>query len=201
MEDRQGNPDPVNDMNFRIFLLSLLLASCASPHVELYSLDPSIPETASAPLLPLAIHVGRPKADPGYETPEMAYTTKPHEIRYFLRNRWVASPSRMLKPVLEQALSKKFSRIAPTPSSADLELDTEIVMLRQEFSGHSSRIHLVVRAQVGEGKARKFDILEPCPGNDPYGGVIAANRAIARLSAEITQYCEEYVYLRRGRGS
>lgn len=188
-------------MIFRILLLSLLLSSCAAPHVELYSLDASIPKTASAPLLPLAIHVGRPKADPGYETPEMAYTTKPHEIRYFLRNRWVASPSRMLKPILEEALSKKFSRIAQTPSSADLELDTEIVMLRQEFSGHSSRIHLVVRAQVDQGRTRQFDIVEPCPGNDPYGGVIAANRAIAMLSEQIAQYCAEDAHLRRGRGS
>lgn len=180
----------------RILLLTLLLASCAAqPDFRLYSLD--VPSGQAGNPLPLKISVSRPTAEPGYDTASMAYTTREHEIAYYSRNRWVESPDRMLFPILVDSLSRRFETVLKAPAAADMRLETDIVMLRQEFSGNSSRIHLVIRVQLVKGEkilSKKFEALEDCTENDPYGGVIAANRAVSMLVREIARFCAEHAY-------
>ena len=177
----------------RIVLLVLLLAACATqPRMELYSIDAPIEPAGALHRLPGTLVVERPSMLPGYDTPKMAYMTLPHRIDYFARNRWVDTPGRMLYPILIESLSRRFSRVERAPSRGDVTLSTEIVMLRQEFSGKSSRIHLVLRAMLesgGQSRTRTFEIFEDCPENTPYGGVLAANRAAARLASELSDFC------------
>src|SRR3990167_9925224 len=48
--------------------------------------------------------VTMPEILPAYDTVRMAYTTKPYEISYFANNRWIATPSQMLLPLIVQTL-------------------------------------------------------------------------------------------------
>ena len=175
----------------RLFFLILLLASCASqPVSHLYSID--VPDgVRDAGLVPETISVSMPTAHPGYDTAMMAYQVRPHEIDYFSRNSWIDTPGRMLYPALIEALSKRFSAAVKAPARADVRLDTDIVLFRQEFSGNSSRIHIVLRIMIdrnGKVASKTFEAFEPCPSNDPYGGAIAANQAVSRLMREISEF-------------
>lgn len=182
-------------MNGKVLLLSFLLVSCASPHIDLFSLDAPVRHARAGNLLPLTLVIAQPGAQPGYDTPRMAYVSRPHQIEYFSRNQWVATPGKMLLPILVGALSQRFATVVKAPADGDMRLDSEIVMLRQEFSGHSSRIHLAVRARMLDNRTgrviatREFEQFEDCPENDPYGGVLAANRAVARIAHDIAGFC------------
>ncbi|HQT25027.1 MAG TPA: ABC-type transport auxiliary lipoprotein family protein, partial [Burkholderiales bacterium] len=113
------------------------------------------------------------------------------------RNRWVESPDRMLFPVLTGMLSRRFETVLKAPAVADMRLDTDIVLLRQEFTGDSSRIHLVLRVQLNRGGrifSKEFEAFENCSENDPYGGAIAANKAVSKLVSEISEFCAEHAY-------
>lgn len=177
-----------------VVVLLFLLASCASQtRVDLFTLDVPVASKPPQDLLPVTLVVGRPSVLPGYDTPRMAYVTRPHQIDYFSRNQWVDSPAKMLHPILVEALSRRFKNVVNAPSPGDMQLDTEIVLLRQEFSGNSSRIHFVLRALIHRGgqaaETREFEIFEACPENNPYGGVVAANQAVSALMHELSDYC------------
>jgi cholesterol transport system auxiliary component len=65
-------------------------------------------------------------------------------------------------------------------------------VLQQEFSQHPSqvrvgfRLQLVgLREQVVVG-TRRFEVVENAPTDDAYGGVVAANRAVATLLDQVT---------------
>ncbi len=181
-------------MAAKLFVLVLLLASCASQtRIDLFTLDAPVASKPPRDMLPATLVVGSPSVLPGYDTPRMAYVTRPHQIDYFSRNQWVASPAKMLYPILIETMSRRFQNVVKAPSPGDMRLDTEIVLLRQEFYGNSSRIHFVLRARIRrDGQAaetREFEIFEACPENNPYGGVVAANRAVSVLMQELSDYC------------
>jgi len=181
-------------MAAKLFVLVLLLASCASQtRVDLFTLDVPVASKPPRDMLPVTLVIDSPSVLPGYDTPRMAYVTRPHQIDYFSRNQWVDSPAKMLYPILIEALSRRFQNVVKAPSPGDMRLDTEIVLLRQEFYGNSSRIHFVLRARIHrDGKmtaTRQFEIFEACSENNPYGGVVAANRAVSALMQELSDYC------------
>ena len=139
------------------------------------------------------------RAWPGFESPRMAYVRMPHELEYFAKNQWIDSPARMLTPLLIQAAesSGAFGAVV-TPRSgvaAQLRLESEIVRLQQEFMGTPSRVHFTLRVQLIDVAARKvlatreFDATENAPSEDPYGGVLASNRAVSRVLDEVTAFC------------
>lgn len=139
------------------------------------------------------------RAWPGFDSPRMVYVRTPHELEYFARNQWVDTPARMLTPLLTQAAesSGAFGAVSATGSGviAPLRLESEIVRLQQEFMGVPSRVHLTLRVQVIDVAARKvlatreFDVAEKAPSEDPYGGVVAANRAVSRVLGEVREFC------------
>ena len=67
--------------------------------------------------------------------------------------------------------------------------------LQQDFSPPPSRIELTLRASLLDLRhdrmlaTREFDLIERAPQDDPYGGVIAANRALARLLQQLAAFC------------
>jgi len=145
------------------------------------------------------IVVNTPSALSGFNSPRMVYTKRLYEIGYFSENQWVDSPARMLAPLLVKALehSAKYQAVLDARSSAnaDLRLDTEIIRLQHEFMTRPSQVHLTVRAQlldIGRRRvlaSREFDVVEAVPGDDPYEGVIAANRAVKILLQQIADFC------------
>jgi len=182
-----------------------LLAACAPlklPQPEsqsTYLLDAQAPAARQSAHHDLALAVGETRAWPGFDGAAMAYTRRANEIEYFARNRWAEPPARMITPLLAQALERSggFRAVvrAGSPAAADLRLDTELMRLVQDFRARPSRVELALHAQLidlRDGRvlaAQDFAATENAPSDDPYGGVAAANGALARLLGELTAFC------------
>lgn len=142
--------------------------------------------------------VSPPRAQAGFDTPRMVYLLRPHEISYYADNQWVDTPERMLAPILAQAMEKSdlWKSVVQLPSMvrADYRLDADDLSLEQEFLSRPSRVRLAVKLQLVELKGRNiiasrdFEIREQAPSDDPYGGVIAANRAVEKMLQQTTEW-------------
>jgi len=186
-------------------ILAMLMAGCTvlqSPQTEnpsVFLLDARTAVVKRLPARDLVVAVNAPVARPGFDTPQIAYVRQAHQIEYYVKNRWVDTPSRMLAPLLAQALEQAGSfravlRTAGT-TAADLRLDTELIRLQQDFSSRPSRVQLTLRAQLHDVRSRKllaareFDVTESAASDDAYGGVIAANRALEHVLELLTEFC------------
>jgi cholesterol transport system auxiliary component len=139
-----------------------------------------------------------PRSGPGFGSANMVYVIKPHRLDYFANHRWTDSPARLLAPLLLRAVESSglFVSVAaaPAPIRTDLRLDTEVLALQQIFNGAHSRVQLRLRTELYDLSSqtlvasRIFDIEEPASSNDPYGGVQAANRAVARLMTQLQAF-------------
>jgi cholesterol transport system auxiliary component len=189
------------------FAAVALLAACAAlqppeaDHASTYVLEALPAAGAPRSKRDLVLEVAAPRARPGFDTPQMAYTQRANALEYFARNRWADAPARMLAPLLAQALDQSggFRAVVQPPSlaTANLRLETELVRLQQEFSARPSRVRFTLRAQLIDVDARRvlasaeFDETEAAPSDDPYGGVLAANRALGRLLERLAAFCAE----------
>lgn len=189
---------------FVIGLASLILGGCnvlqpvKPASMNTYALDVQFEPAATEPG-ELTLLVNTPNAQPGFSSPRMVFIKRPHEIDYFSQSQWVDSPARMLTPLLIEALerSAKYRAVVQMRSAAmaDIRLDTEIVRMQQEFLALPSQIRLSVRAQLIDLHekrvlaSREFDITETAPSDDPYGGVIAMNRAVKKMLLQIADFC------------
>jgi len=69
--------------------------------------------------------------------------------------------------------------------------------LQQEFNGGPSRVRFTMRAYVLDGANRRvlawreFDATVASASDDPYGGVVAANRAVQDVMAELASFCAQ----------
>jgi cholesterol transport system auxiliary component len=188
-------------------LLGAVVAGCnllpkqSAPEPSLFTLQPIFSSETESPASDAApmIAIAPPEAQAGFDGPRMAYVTRPFEIQYFARHQWVEPPARLLKPLLEKALERA-GRMRPVASgeavAAALRLETEIVALQQEFDTRPSRLRFGLRAQLLDPAAGRviatteLEVLEPAESDDPYGGVLAANRAVARLLEELAAWCD-----------
>jgi cholesterol transport system auxiliary component len=187
-------------------LASLLLGGCSvlqpvkPANMTTYALDvPFAPAASGAGELTMLVNL--PSAQSGFDSPRMVYIRSPHKIEYFSENQWVDSPARMLAPLLVQALeqSAKYRAVVQMRSAvkADLRLDTEIIRMQQEFLAKPSRVRLTVRAQLIEMReksvlaTREFDVTEAALSDDPYGGVVAINRAAKIILQQIADFCAQ----------
>lgn len=187
-----------------LLLASILLMGGCSPlqpvkstDQNTYALDAQF-TPANTATGDLTLLVNSPSARSGYDTARMIYLKKPHEIEYFSQNQWVDNPARMLAPLLVQALEStaQYRAVvsARSAATADLRLDTEIIRLQHEFLFQPSQVHITVRAQLLDlrNKAvlatREFDVLEVSSSEDPYGGVLATNRAIKTMLQQIAEF-------------
>jgi cholesterol transport system auxiliary component len=190
--------------NFLIFLLPLLLSSCTLfspvkvPPTKLYVIDscPQPPVVKSR--RKQTIIVTKPETTATYNTTQMAYSLQPHQIAFFARNRWAETPADMLQPLIIQTLQKTLHFYAVSARSAVRRhhyiLNTQILVLQQEFYSDRSYLHFVLRAQIVTSTgsviaSRQFSAVEPAPEPSPYGGVIAANRAVTRILNELALFC------------
>ncbi len=184
-------------------LFAAFMSGCtglAAPKVtptHLYLLDTRTSAATPPQYSKLIIAVNLPTARAGFDTPKIAYLREPLALEYFAYHRWADTPPRMLKPLLTEALEQKFKTVLDTPSiiTADLRLDTELIRLQQNFAYHPSRMELAVRVQLTDLKTEQviatklFEASETATSDDPYGGVIAANRALQRVMAQIGDFC------------
>jgi cholesterol transport system auxiliary component len=161
----------------------------------LFSMQVSVPGTAPT------LIINPPHASAGFDTPRIIYIREPHRLEYYAHNEWIDTPARMLAPLIIAAIegSGAFRAVVLTPSAAvgDLRLDTEIIRLQHEIGGHPSRVHFTLRAYIVENITRKvlgwkeFDETVAVTSEDPYGSVIAANRAVQKVLVQLADFCVE----------
>ena len=195
---------------FTIALAASLLGGCSmllpakSPPPTLYSFEnPQVEiQTASIPPAEMAaptLIVSIPRAASGFDSHQIVYVRQAHTFEYFMQSQWVDTPASMLSPLMVSALESKgqFSSVIQSPTSAagQLRLDVEIVRLQHEFLKKPSQVHFTLRAHILDTATRKvvawreFDAIVPSPSEDPYGGVLAANRAVRIVVEELAVFC------------
>ncbi len=150
---------------------------------------------AGAPVLVIST----PQAHGAYDTGRIAYMQQQFGLRYYVRSRWADTPARMLAPLMAEALNAtgQFQALYASSGqvSANQRLDTELLSFHQDFTHQPSEMHITLRAQLVDLDAqriiatRTFDISEAAPSEDAYGGVRAANRAVARLLEQLAAFC------------
>lgn len=139
--------------------------------------------------------VNMPQAQPGFESPNMAYQQRSYEIGYYATHQWAETPSRMLQPLLVRTLERagvwRAVMAMPTAVRGDVRLDVDQVVLVQEFLQRPSRVLVSLRAQLlalptyQVMGVRRFEASEPAPAEDAYGGAVAANRAVQVLLKDL----------------
>lgn len=146
----------------------------------------------------MALLVFPPEARPALDTPQMAYSLRPHHIAYFARNQWAETPPQMLHPLLLRTLETTGAFTAvlapPTPGGPTLGLRTEIIELVQDFSQDPPLLRLALRVRLSdEGAnrvlaAREIAATEAMRQKAPSAGVLAANQAVAGALREIAAF-------------
>ena len=190
-------------------LLPTLLGGCARSLLPEPVVSPALfalsgeSEATAAAAGPVAtartLIVSPPRAAPGFESSRIAYARRPYEIEYFAHNEWVDTPANMLAPKMVRAIERTgaFHAVMGSPTSAigQFRLETELVRLQQEFSTTPSHVRLTLRAVLIETTTRKivasreFDARTDARTDDPYGGVVAAQRAVSQVVDELALFC------------
>ena len=145
--------------------------------------------------------VDTPRAAAGFDTRNIAYTRRAHEIEYFAHHQWVDTPASMLAPLIVRAVQRggAFAAVVRTPSAAQGQwrLESELVRLQQDFTTAPSQVRLTLRALLVDSATRRvratreFDITVPAARDDPYGGAAAANQALQQLLPALGVFCAE----------
>jgi len=181
-----------------------LLKPTATPPPAFYALDAvRVAPPPSAPPGAPTLVINPPTAAAGFDSQRIIYVREPHKLEYFAHSEWVDPPARMLTPLLAAAIAGTgaFRAVVLTPSAAaaDVRLDTEIIRLQHDFQSQPSRVRFTLRAYLVENKARRvlawreFDAVVPAAAENPYGGVVAANRAVQTVLDELAAFCAEAV--------
>jgi cholesterol transport system auxiliary component len=204
---------------FPAFLAGLtLITLCAcsalqpstTPPSTFYSLDnarsvqvppkpDAMPEVAQNARLTLIVNP--PRAAAGFDSQRIIYVREPHKLEYFAQSEWVDPPELMLGPLVVAAVqnSGAFSAVVLTPGAAvgDWRLDTEIIRLQHEFQTQPSRVRFTLRAYLVDSKTRRvlawreFDEYAPAESENPYGGVLAANRVVQTVLDKLSVFCAD----------
>ncbi|HEU4684219.1 MAG TPA: ABC-type transport auxiliary lipoprotein family protein [Nitrospira sp.] len=188
-----------------ILLLGLcpLIQACVMPRpeappihtyqltLEAWSGEQSAVRSGTGPVLLVA----QPQADPGFDTPRMAFLRRRYELEYYALSQWADTPARMLMPLLVEALNRetRWRAVVAMPASikADYRLETYSLVLQQEFHRQPSRARVAARMQLVDLNnqrivgTRTFEAVEDAATDDAYGGVVAANHAVARWLEQI----------------
>lgn len=178
---------------------SLLPPADAEPRKEVLNKMPAeLPQRASNGAVLL---VFPPQTRPIYDTTEMAYTTRPHEIGYFRQHEWAETPAQMLQPLLLGTLQRTrfFSAVLAPPYAArySYALRTEIRELIADFTSEPAAVQLSLRFQLSEGATdrivaiKEISIREPMHERTPYAGVVAGNDATAKALLELATFVLE----------
>lgn len=181
-------------LGLMMLTMGCLMPRAESPPTHTYhlSLEKEIPESetrqADAPT-PILL-VSLPQSDPGFDTQRMVFLKRRYELEYYSVNQWADTPARMLAPLLVETLSRRGGwrdvMLMPASIRGDYRLDTSSLVLQQEFLQQPSRVRLAARMQLINLKesrilgTRTLEVVEDTPSDDAYGGVLAANRAVAK---------------------
>ena len=186
--------------------LLILLTACSAvkvPSKNKFSLDRVSHEKLQKLPRHVTIEVAGVRAAPVYQTSDMIYVDKSYEVKAFAYNEWAAPPAEMLTPLVVESLrnSGAFFEIVPplTTGKADYRLSVEILSLQQQFTVIPAQVEVVLTAQLYDFKTRRpiashrIEVRMESLTNDPYGGVLAANRAVQQALQELTEFCRSAI--------
>lgn len=155
---------------------------------------PTLPASVDGPVLQVS-HID---AQPGADTPAIVYRREAALLSPYTRSVWADAPARLLHPLVVARLeaSGAFRAVLGGSQAAlsDLRLDLELVELLHDFTVSPSELRLQLRALLVDQRSqqvvasRRFTTSEPTTRGDAQGGVAAANRAVARLLDELTEW-------------
>lgn len=155
-----------------------------------------LPATTS-PQTTLAVHA--PQAAAGYDSTRIVYTREAQRLDTYANSVWIDTPAQMLTPMMVSAIESAgvFQAVVSTPSAAraELELDTQILRLQQDFSGTPSRVRFTLRASLVDSVTRRvlvseqFDAVVDSPSEDARGGVVAAHAAVRSVLTRLVALC------------
>lgn len=130
-----------------------------------------------------------------------AFSNTLADLSTLARNEWVDTPARMLAPLLVAAIAESgaFRAVARVPSTATgaLRLDTEVLVLQQEFLAQPSRVRFALRAELVADASREviasrvFEAEVAASAEAPYAGVVAANLAVRDVLERLAAFCAE----------
>jgi len=189
-----------------ILLVGLFLLSACSVFspIKTETTTSYLINTTPQPLTARASHrlnllVTQPEADSIYNTTGIAYTTKPHQIGYFVKSTWAEVPTQMLHPLIIQTLRKThfFHRVGTLSSVGhyDYLLNTQLIQLQQDYSQLPPAAYLILNAEIVKAStnqviaSHEFVIHEMIRQNSTYSGVIATNRATAIILNQLAVFC------------
>lgn len=145
--------------------------------------------------------VNPPHAASGYDSKHIIYVRTAHSLEYYAHSEWNDTPARMLAPLIVAALenSGSFRAVVRTPSAAagDLRLDIEIIRLQLDMLNPPNQVQFTLRAYLVNNMSREvlawkeFDARVAVTRDDPYGSVLAANRAVHEVLASLVVFCNE----------
>ena len=142
--------------------------------------------------------VSFPVASSGYQTASMVYVQTPYQLKRFANNRWVASPAAMILPLMAQKMRDTgyFKAVVTPPFSGvtHYRVATQLLTMQQEFMRPTSIVRLVMQVTLVNGRSnqvvssRRFQVMVSAPGNNPYSGVLAANKAANIMSSRVARF-------------
>jgi cholesterol transport system auxiliary component len=179
---------------------SLLTPPSEPPRLGMLNELPSTPAAPAAQATARAtatIRVSMPLSQRAYDTTQMAYMLREHEIAYYRDHEWGATPSEMLLPLLVSTLqrSQAFAAVltAPSVGASTYVLHTRVDELVQDYTGpaamarvslHVQWIHQVRQRAV----SRELAVSVPMAGRTPEAGIDAANKATAKALQEVARF-------------
>jgi cholesterol transport system auxiliary component len=193
-------------------LLALGLSACSVigkpslPPPAFYTLDGAQVPTAqslptAAPGATLTLIVNPPRAASGFDSQRIVYVREDHQLEYFAQSEWVDSPARMLGPLLVTAAQQTgaFAAVvlASGTAAGDQRLTVDILQLQHNFQMTPSRVQLTLRTYLTDEKTRRvlawreFHAEAVATSDNPQGGVVAANRAVQDVLAQVAQFLVE----------
>src|SRR5207244_1666649 len=123
---------------------------------------------------------------------------KPYQLAYFSKNSWIANPADQFTALITHALqqSNYFKAVVATPfiGTTDLKLNTHLYTLQQNFLFNPSREQIVLAAQLVNAHTGKiiasktFSYSISTISNDPYSGVVAANKAVRLMLRSLVSF-------------
>lgn len=147
---------------------------------------------ASATLL-----IVTPRTQRAYDTTQMAYTMRDHEIAYYRDHEWGATPSEMMQPLLTTTLERthRFAAILAVPygGRSTYVLQTQIDELIQDFTQPTVAVRIAMHLQLTNTVSRRavskeIVVTEPMSQRSPQAGITAANRATGKALRQVAQF-------------
>ena len=188
-----------------IFALTAFLSGCSFSPVkvapELSYTITQWPEESAVKKQSISnktILITTPVAAPGYESPSMIYVMVPYQLRSYANHHWVSSPAQLLLPLLANHVRARgyFKGVVTSPfaGGTTYQLSTQLLVLQQEFLQPESVVRLTMQATLMDGvtgkmmASRVFEAVVPAKSNNPYGGVLATNKAANQVLMQIARW-------------